>query len=48
MQLKILSFNNAMNSIVNWQDQGYIANLYCVKEIKNTEKVMGVHINGKR
>ena len=34
-QRNILSFNNAMNSIVNWQDGGRIVNLYCVKVIKN-------------
>ena len=47
-QCNILSFNNAMDSIVNWQDQGCIVNLYCVKVIKNAKIALGLHINGKR
>ena len=36
-QRNILSFNNAMNSIVNWQDGRCIVNLYCVEVIKNAK-----------
>ena len=48
IQRNILSFNIAMNSIVNWHDGGCIINLYCVKVIKNAKIAMGVHINRKR
>ena len=37
-----------MNSIVNWQDGGYIIKLYCVKVTKNAKITMGVRINRKR
>ena len=48
-QRNILSFNNAMNSIVSWQDRGCIVNLYCIKVIKKNAKItLGIHINGKR
>ena len=46
-QRNILSFNNAMNSIVNWQDGGCIVNLYRVKVLKNAKIALGVHINRK-
>ena len=35
MQHNIISFNNAMNSIGNWQDGGCVINLYCVKVTTN-------------
>ena len=47
-QYNILSFNNAMNSIVNWQDGGCIINLSCVEVTKNAKIDLGVHVHGKR